>query len=141
MALICDTGPLYAAIDRADEDHAACAQLLATSAEVLVVPAPVVVELEWLVSSRLGPHAFDAFLADVDEGRLRIADLAHADYARVRELCAQYADLPLGFVDAAVLTLVERLGEVKLATLDQRHFRIVRPRHTRTLSLLPTPTS
>lgn len=65
MALVCDTGPLYAAIDRADEDHAACAHLFGTSRETLVVPAPLVVELEWLVSSRLGPNAFDAFLADI----------------------------------------------------------------------------
>lgn len=137
MALICDTGPLFAAIDRADEDHAACAKLLATSTEALVVPAPVVVELEWLVSSRLGQHVFDAFLADVDEGRVRIADLTRGDYVRVRELCTQYSDLPLGFADAAVLALVERLNEVKLATLDQRHFRIVRPRHTSSLLLLP----
>ena len=137
MALICDTGPLYAAIDRADEDHAACAQLLATTAEVLIVPAPVVVELDWLVSSRLGPAVFDAFLADIDDGRVRIVDLTRGDYARVRQLCAQYADLPLGFVDAAVMAVTERLGEVKLATLDHRHFQVVRPRHTSSLALLP----
>lgn len=138
MALICDTGPLYAAIDRADEDHAACAQLLARASEQLVVPAPVVVELDWLVSSRLGPVAFDAFLADVEDGRVRVVDLARTDYPRVRELCTRYADLPLGFVDAAVLAVVERFGETKLATLDQRHFRIVRPRHVASLLLLPS---
>jgi uncharacterized protein len=40
----------------------------------------------------------------------------------------RYADADLGFVDAAVMAVVERLGETKLATLDQRHFRLVRPR-------------
>ena len=29
MALICDTGPLYAAMDRADTDHASCAEVIA----------------------------------------------------------------------------------------------------------------
>jgi hypothetical protein len=33
--------------------------------------------------------------------------------------------------------VVERLGEVKLATLDERHFRAVRPRHAVALRLLP----
>jgi uncharacterized protein len=137
MALICDTGPLYAAMDEADTDHAPCAELLGAGEEQLVVPAPVVVELEWLASSRLGPLAFDAFLTDVEEGMVRIVDLVLTDYTRVRELCARYADLPLGFVDASVVAVVERLGERKLATLDHRYFRVVRPRHTPSLTLLP----
>lgn len=137
MALICDTGPLYAAMDVTDRDHRICADLISQRIEQLVVPAPVLVELEWLASSRLGPLAFDAFLGDVEEDTVRVVDLTRADYVRVRELCHQYADLPLGFVDAAVLAVTERLGEVKLVTLDHRHFSIVRPRHVTSLLLLP----
>jgi uncharacterized protein len=137
VALICDTGPLYAAMDRADQDHSACTELLTSSREPLVVPAPVLVELDWLVSSRLGVAALLPFLKDVQEGSVRIAELTRADYARVQELYVQYADLPLDFVDAAVVAVVERLGEPKLATLDQRHFRIVRPRHAPSIMLLP----
>jgi hypothetical protein len=43
----------------------------------------------------------------------------------------------LGVVDASVVALVERLDEPKVATLDQRHFRAVRPAHVDTLQLLP----
>jgi len=106
MALICDTGPLYAAMDRADADHTPCVELLSGSGESLVVPAPVVVELEWLASNRLGPTAFTTFLIDVEEGTVRIVDLVRTDYARARELCEQYSDLPLGFVDASVVAVV-----------------------------------
>jgi uncharacterized protein len=137
VALVCDTGPLYAAIDEADRDHAACVELLTSTPEPLVVPSPVIVELDWLVSSRLGSAVFQPFLADIEAGAIRVVDLTHGDYARVHELCARYADLPLGFVDAAVLTVVERLREPKLATLDQRHFRVVQPRHTHSLLLVP----
>jgi len=137
MALICDTGPLYAAMDRADADHTPCVELLSGSGEPLVVPAPVVVELEWLASSRLGPTAFTTFLMDVEEGTVRVVDLVRGDYARARELCEQYSDLPLGFVDASVVAVVERLEECKLVTIDHRHFRVVRPRHTPHLTLLP----
>ena len=59
------------------------------------------------------------------------------DYARVRELCDRYADADIGFVDAAVLAIVERLNEPKLATLDHRHFGMLRPRHVDALRLLP----
>jgi predicted nucleic acid-binding protein len=137
VALICDTGPLYAAIDQADQDDAACAELLTSNLEPLLVPSPVIVELDWLVGSRLGPAILQPFLADIEAGAIRVVDLTRQDYARVHELCARYADLPLGFVDAAVLAVVERLGELKLATLDHRHFRVVQPRHTRSLVLMP----
>lgn len=48
MALICDTGPLYAALDRDDADHEACAALLNERTDDLLVPAPVLVEVDWL---------------------------------------------------------------------------------------------
>jgi hypothetical protein len=43
----------------------------------------------------------------------------------------------LGIVDASVVAVCERLDEVKLATLDHRHFGAVRPRHCASLELLP----
>lgn len=124
-------------MDRADEDHRSCAELLADFTEQLVVPAPVVVELDWLSLGRLGPEPFAEFLADVDNGSIVIADLVRADYVRVRELLRDYRDLNVGFVDAAVMAITERLREPKLATLDHRHFRTIRPRHVDTLELLP----
>lgn len=137
VALVCDTGPLYAAMDRREHDHAVCAGLLVTRREPLVVPSPVIVELAWLAGARLGPNAIDTFFSDVPDGTVTVADLIRSDYVRVRDLCAQYSDMPLGFVDAAVLAIVERLNEDKLATLDHRHFSVVRPRHIPHLRLLP----
>jgi predicted nucleic acid-binding protein len=135
VALICDTGPLYAAMDRSDADHGVCSELLGS--DELVVPSPVVVELDWLASARLGPDPFRAFLADVEDGMITVVELGHEDYGRVRELLSRYADLNLGFVDAAVLAVVERLNEKTLATLDRRHFSILRPRHVAALELVP----
>jgi hypothetical protein len=57
---------------------------------------------------------------------------------KIRELCDRYADSDIGFVDAAVFAIVERLNEPKLATLDLRHFGLLRPRHRESLELLPT---
>jgi uncharacterized protein len=127
-------------MDRNDQDHARCAAFLGSAEEPLVVPAPVLVEVEWLSSRRLGPAPFDAVLADVAEGALRVAELVAADYARARALMTEHDDFPLGFVDAAVVAILERLGEQKLVTLDHRHFRAVRPRHVRALVLLPADT-
>jgi uncharacterized protein len=123
-------------MDVDDADHEACARLLTEVDEKLVVPAPVLVELEWLGLSR-GIPARDAALGEIAAGTLLVEDLTLEDYARVGDLCARYEDLRLGFVDAAVVTIVERYGERRVATLDRRHFSIVRPRHVRALELLP----
>jgi len=137
VALICDTGVLYAVVDEHDANHEACAALIVDPPEELAVPAPVVVELEWLVCSRMGYDQFDGFLQSVEIGALDIIDLSRSDYARSRELCRRYEDLPLGFVDASIVALAERLGESRLATLDRRHFSVVRPRHTAAFTLVP----
>jgi predicted nucleic acid-binding protein len=60
-----------------------------------------------------------------------------ADLARMAELVRTYADLPLGAVDASVLAVAERLKLTDVATLDRRHFTILRPSHTHALNLLP----
>jgi len=56
---------------------------------------------------------------------------------RVEELMLTYRDLRVGFVDCAVLAVVERLAERRLATLDHRHFAVMRPRNNVALHLLP----
>lgn len=137
MALILDTGPLYAALDRHDADHAACRQLLEETQEPLVIPAPVLVEIDYLIHRSLSPGILVALLADIEDGAFDVAELVAADYSRIRELCDRYADSNIGFVDAAVLAVVERLGEPKLATLDHRHFGVLRPRHVDALELIP----
>jgi predicted nucleic acid-binding protein len=137
MALILDTGPLYASLDRSDADHRACRSLIESADEPLVIPAPVLVEVDYWIHQRLHPGVLVALLADIESGAYVVADLAGPDYVRVRDLCDRYADADIGFVDAAVLTIVERLNEPKLATLDRRHFGLLRPRHRDTIELLP----
>lgn len=137
MALILDTGPLYASLDRSDADHVACRSLIESASEPLVIPSPVLVEVDYWISQRLQPGALVALLADIGDGAYAVEDLTVADYRRVGELADRYADSDIGFVDAAVMAIVERLDEPKLVTLDRRHFGIIRPRHRASIDLLP----
>jgi hypothetical protein len=136
MALVLDTGPLLAALDAADPDHDHCAGLLSECDEDLVVPILVLAELDYWCHERLGGAAWISFLEDLLAGVYRLESCA-ADLARCREIQLRYDDQPVGVVDASVLALVERLGESKLATLDHRHFAVMRPAHVEALSLLP----
>lgn len=135
MALIVDTGPLVALLDASDPDHGRCTELLQGTTEPRVVPVCVLVEVEYLL--RPWPEAFKALLAEFGAGRLRLVDLPEEWLARAGELLDRYRDLPLGLVDATVVAATEMLGEDKLATLDHRHFAVVRPAHVGALTLLP----
>ncbi|MGI9016185.1 MAG: type II toxin-antitoxin system VapC family toxin [Euzebya sp.] len=139
MALIIDTGPLLAALDRADPDHSACAALLLDAGEDRIVPTLVLAELDYWCHARLGVDAWLTFLEDVIEGAYRVVGPTDEDYRRCAEFQRRYRDLELGVVDASVIALCERLDETKVATLDHRHFSVVRPKHVEALSLLPTP--
>lgn len=137
MALVLDTGPLLAALDAADPDHEPCARLLLEAEEDLLVPALVLAEVDYWCHRRLGADAWLAFLDDVLSGVYDVESPVGEDLHRARGLQAAYADLRLGVVDASVIALAERLGEARIATLDRRHFSVVRPRHVDAFELLP----
>jgi hypothetical protein len=137
VALILDTGPLYATLDRDDAAHRQSRRLVELADEPLVIPSPVLVEVDYWIHRRLHVGVLVSLLDDLAQGAYLVEDLTPADYGRVREICDRYADADVGFVDAAVLAVVERLNEPKLVTLDRRHFGLLRPRHVDALRLLP----
>jgi predicted nucleic acid-binding protein len=97
----------------------------------------VITEVACLVATRLGTVAEVRFLGDLAAGNFLVEPVAPADWLRIAELVSQYRDLPLGTVDASVVTAAERLGIVEVATVDHRHFGVVRPRHVAGFALLP----
>jgi predicted nucleic acid-binding protein len=102
-----------------------------------VVPTLVVTEAAYLIATRLGTVAEVRFLGDLAAGVFAVAPVEPADWLRIAELVSRYRDLPLGTVDASVVATAERLGVVELATVDRRHFSVVRPRHAEAFVLLP----
>ncbi len=137
--IVVDTGVLVAAVNRRDRFHASCAAFLDEAAEPLVVPALVVTEVCYLLArpARGNPELAAVFLDALASGSLPVDAPAPADFARVAELVRRYADLPLDAVDAAVVATAERLGAVKVATVDLEDFRVVVPAHCRAFELVP----
>ena len=136
MTLVCDTSVLYPALDRRDRDHAVCAELLGGPI-ALVVPAPTLVEIDQLAQSRGVPHATTALLDSLSDGTFVLVSPDLEDYTRIRDLVERYANLPLGLVDASVVAIAERLEETTVATLDRRHFAVVKPLHCKAFTLVP----
>ncbi len=100
------------------------------------MPTLVITEVTYLLSTRLGLEAEVRFLGDLAAGNLIAEPVAASDWLRIAELVAQYSDLPLGTVDASVIAAAERLGAIDIATLDRRHFTVVRS-NIAALNLLP----
>jgi uncharacterized protein len=138
--IVCDTGPLVAAALSNDADHAACVRLfndMHAAGRDLLVPATVTPEVGYLLAREAGARVESLFLRSLAEGDFAAVDLTAADYARMAELVDTYGDLPLGTTDASVIAVAERLKLADVATLDRRHFTVVRPSHVNSLTLLP----
>jgi len=101
------------------------------------VPTLVLTEVAYLIATRLGAEAEVRFLGDLAAGNFIAEPVVARDWLRIAELVGAYRDLPLGTVDASVIALCERLDARQLATLDRRHFTVVRPSHVHALQLLP----
>lgn len=120
-----------------DDHHHACVELftgLHLANRRLLVPGTVVAEVGYLLNREAGARVEALFLTALADGDFTPVDLTGDDYRRAAELVMTYADLPLG---ATVVALAERLGVTEIATLDRRHFTVVRPRHVPALTLLP----
>lgn len=122
MALLLDTGIVYAYYDRSDRWHEQAAALLARERGGLLLPGPVVPEVDHLLGARLGAEARRRFYSGLVEASYLLVDLPQERLARVVEIEAQFADLGLGYVDSAVVALAESLGIRRVATADRRHF-------------------
>lgn len=137
--LICDTGPIIAALNERDARHESCAALLERFAGELAVPAPVVTETALFLVRTYGHEAHLRFLDSVASGELDVLDLEPVDHRRVAQLCRTYLDLELDQVDASVVALAERHRQRRVASIDYRDFTIVRLAGGGTLELLPGP--
>ena len=135
IATVLDSGPLIAAFDKSDDRHADCAPFLAKLTGRRLLPSPVFTEVCWAFEAT--PRVERAFVEEVALGTFELVQLTTEDLHRIGELISKYADFPLGAADASVVAVAERRGVARVATLDHRHFRAIKPAHVPALTLLP----
>jgi predicted nucleic acid-binding protein len=137
VTLIVDAGPLVALGDRRDRCHRAVRALLTNEPGELVVPAPVSAEVDYLVRRRGGHEAARRFLEDVAAGRFRVEGLTPEEHGVAAELDRRYKGLDPGLADLSIVLLAHRLRTRRVATFDERHFRVLRPLGGGIFTLLP----
>ena len=137
MALVLDTGVLYGALDESDPDHAACAALVEETPEQLLIPVLVLGELDYWVRKFASADAWLTFCQDIREGAYTIYQLDSQLLLAAAQVEARFADLGVGLVDASVVVTCESIGETRVATLDRRHFSVLRTSDGKALDILP----
>ena len=136
-AAILDTGVLYALADRKDAWHRRSADFIESFAGRLLVPSTVVPETCYLMGAHLGRGVELAFVQALADGELTVVHFTADDLARCAGLLKTYGDAAIGFVDASVAAIAERLKITKILTTDRRHFSIVKGADGRPYTLLP----
>jgi predicted nucleic acid-binding protein len=131
--LVLDTSVVVASLDAEERMHVPSRDLIEATDERIVMPSPILCEVDHLIHRKFGA----AFLRRVRSGEFDVEEMEPGDLGRTIELMERCADLDVGYVEAAVLAIVERLGGPKLATLDHRHFSVMQPRHVEALELVP----
>lgn len=130
-----DSGVIFAALDRSDAWHHKAVQLIAECSQPPHLPVTTLAEVCYFARKALGGRVELAFIQDIADGAFTVVDLTDADVERAAEVMSDYPEV--GFVDASVVALAERLRCEAVATVDRRHFASVRPRHVRAFRLLP----
>jgi predicted nucleic acid-binding protein len=126
VTVIADTGAIYACYDRSDQHHEAAKHYLSDLDETLLVPELVLAELDHLLGVRLGEHARATVIEDALE-TMNVIPFSHGIAARAASVAQTYSEFPLGLTDASLVVHAQDFRVLNLFTVDQRHFRAIKP--------------
>lgn len=133
---IADTGFVVALLNCLDQQHKAVAAVYAQQKSI-VLPQTVLAEVAYLIGRDAGITTVVAFLRGLSASRFSLIALIEQDVIRIAQILAEYQDSRIDFVDASVMAVAERFDSQTVLTLDQRDFRMFRPRHCTAFDLLP----
>jgi predicted nucleic acid-binding protein len=125
--MIVDTSALLAFFDADEPDHEAVGDALADAKEALVVSPYVVAEVDYLVATRHGVEAELAVLHELAGGAWELESLDTSDLEQAAAVIGRYPDQAVGVADASNVVLAARHRTRTIATLDRRHFDVLRP--------------
>ncbi|MBW4571579.1 MAG: PIN domain-containing protein [Tolypothrix carrinoi HA7290-LM1] len=132
---VADTGFVVALLNRSDAMHSIVTTIYTQHRQILL--PQVLAEVAYLVGRNAGVRIVVAFLQGLFASRFTLVALTDQDVMRVAEILDEYADSRIDFVDASVMAVAERYGSTTIFTLDQRDFRLFRPKHCDSFEILP----
>lgn len=123
--IICDTGPLVSAINRGERRrHRFAAELLTRLGRDVIIPWPVLVEVDLLLRSRGHPEAALTFARSLVAGVHRLEAPHASDLELALKLGQRFLDSGADLPDLVVMAMASRRRS-RILTWDFRHFRAV----------------
>lgn len=133
--ILVDSGILFALFARHDTWHEPARAVLSAGSDDLIIPATILGETAYLIEERAQARGVIELAGWLAQSRITVEGLLPQDLRRMTLLMSKYPDL--GFVDASVVAIAERLAIETIATTDRRHFTGVRPAHAERFLLVP----
>jgi predicted nucleic acid-binding protein len=135
--VIVDTSALLAFFDANEPLHAAVTDVLTSARELLVISPYVLAEVDYLVATRHGSAAELAVLDELTGGAWELAALDLVDVQDARAVIVNFADQHIGLADASMVVLAGRYRTRVVATLDRRHFSVLRTLDGHAFDIVP----
>jgi predicted nucleic acid-binding protein len=124
--IVLDASVVLALVDQGDDDHERVWKWMEGVPDELCTTPLVLAELDHMVPIKGGPVAVEALREDFNDGAYTVEWWRSALYETI-EIARQYESIGLGLTDASLIALAAYLETTRIATLDERHFRAVRP--------------
>jgi len=132
-AILTDSGPIVAFLDRSDEHHDwARKQFGSISSPLLTCEGTITESTHLLHDAGLPPWAV---LELIERGIIVTNFDLKSNLHRVLSLMKKYADTPMDFVDACLVCMTEAKRDCQLLTLDS-DFRVYRRFERQTIPLI-----
>jgi predicted nucleic acid-binding protein len=136
--ILLDTSGIVAAVNSADPSHEAAARALLAAPPPRMLSPFVLAEIDYLLATRVGADAELKFLGEVAKGVYTLAPFGARDVGAALAVIGKYRDLAVGLADASIVVLADRHAAHDVLTLDERHFRTLRPDARTAFRLHPT---
>jgi uncharacterized protein len=134
-AVLLDTGPIVASLDRSDPHHEWVMQRFSSIRGRVLTTGAIVTEASFFLQDATG--GIGRLVDLIDRLRVEIWDCFSLQILRSAEkLVTAYADPPMDFADATLVLAAEHYGIGEIATLDQRGFRTFRYGRNKSFRLL-----
>ncbi|MGH2674269.1 MAG: PIN domain-containing protein [Actinomycetota bacterium] len=135
--IVLDTSGLLAALDQGARHHDAARAAIETDPGPYLLSPLVLAELDYLIAERMGIAAEIRYLRDVAVGAYQLEPISADDIETATDVIERYVSMAIGAADASVVVIAARARTTRILTLDERHFRALRPLRGRSFRLLP----
>lgn len=136
MPALIDSGFVISLLSVEDRNNPRCAAILKRE-NFPQLPSVTLPEIAHILIRNKKRAEFVTFLRMIANGDIPLIHPEKADIERAAEIMVQYADANIDFVDCAIMAMAERLNISRILTVDQRDFRMFRPKHIPHFTILP----